>query len=160
MKTNNNSSPDSSDEWETPQWLFEELDREFKISYDLCASSNNKKTALWCKDYLNARGDWIAPYLGHSHPHSAFMNPPYSNPLPFVKKAWDDSKYMKIVVLLKCDTSTKTWEVFWDYELNTAKPGASIRFLPKRLKFEYLGLPGKHAANFPSVIVIMDRRGL
>ena len=88
----------------------------------------------------------------------AFMNPPYSNPLPFVGQAYELSKTNVVVCLLKCDTSTKSWSIFWDYENHKPKEGVEIRFLPKRLKFEYKGEPGKHAANFPSVIVIMDRR--
>ena len=140
-----------SDLWETPQRLFDELNREFKFTYDICANKNNSKCKNWCEDYLN---DDSIKYVG-----SAFMNPPYSNPLPFVKKAYEDSKYCKIVCLLKCDTSTKTWSVFWDYENNKPKPGVEVRFLPKRLKFERNSVASKNCANFPSVIVIMDNSG-
>jgi hypothetical protein len=45
-----------------------------------------------------------------------FMNPPYSNPRPFIKKAWGDSKYCKIVCLVKVDPSTRWWATFWDYK--------------------------------------------
>lgn len=89
---------------------------------------------------------------------SAFMNPPYSNPKPFIEKAWEDSKEVRIVCLLKCDTSTSWWSIFWDYDNNKPKDGCEVRFLPKRLKFERNGVPGG-TCNFHSVIVIMDRRG-
>ncbi len=72
---------------------------------------------------------------------SGFMNPPYSCPKPFIEKAWDDSRYCRIVCLVKCDPSTKWWGTFWDYGLglkhyNGAKQGCQVRFFPKRIKFD------------------------
>ncbi len=142
-----------SDCWETPKWLYEELDKEFSFVIDLCASKTNKKARNYCKDYLTED-------LKSYYTYSAFMNPPYSNPFPFIKKAYQDSKFCKIVLLIKCDTSTKSWGIFWDYNTSKPKPGCEVRFLPKRLKFERCGISSKNCANFPSVVVIMDRRGL
>jgi site-specific DNA-methyltransferase (adenine-specific) len=159
-----------SDKWETPEWLYDKLDREFGFDADLCADYFNNKATRWFEDYLheelyvdyrdcpeavarNEHWDW-------SDFNAAFINPPYSNPLPFIEKAYEDSKVCKIVALIKCDPSTKTWDVFWDYKNHCPKPGVEVRFLPKRLRFEYQGKPGKHAAAFPSAIIIMDRRYL
>ena len=83
------------------------------------------------------------------------MNPPYSNPKPFIEKAWKDSKHCKIVCLVKCDPSTKWWATFWNYEnklyptygmTNGAycaikeeigpKPGCEVRFFSKRIQFD------------------------
>lgn len=90
------------------------------------------------------------------------MNPPYSNPKPFIEKAWEDSKYCKIVCLVKCDPSTKWWATFWEYGVecpciqfgveandpdiclgcnnkgryNGPKPGCEVRFFPKRIQFD------------------------
>ncbi|HXS60809.1 MAG TPA: DNA N-6-adenine-methyltransferase [Candidatus Sulfopaludibacter sp.] len=36
-----------SDEWRTPQWLFDELNKEFNFDIDLCATKENSK----CKNY-------------------------------------------------------------------------------------------------------------
>lgn len=162
-----------SDLWETPQWLFDELNEEFSFDIDLCANKDNHKCNIYFDDYLvkDMSTDNLSGF------NRAFMNPPYSNPLPFIKKAYEDSKYCKIVMLIKCDTSTKAWGVFWEYEksrvreatpymrswewvdkLSGPKPGVEVRFLPKRLKFERDGVPSKNCAAFPSAIVIMDRR--
>ncbi len=141
-----------SDLWETPQWLFDELNREFNFDLDLCTNGDNSKCGIAVTDYFDWKIDTVF--------NTAFMNPPYSNPLPFIKKAYEDSKLCKIVALIKADTSTRTWGVFWDYETNKPKPGCEVRFLPKRLKFERGGIPSKNCANFPSAIIIMDRRGL
>lgn len=35
-----------SDEWETPQYLFDKLDAEFKFTLDACASEENHK-CVW-----------------------------------------------------------------------------------------------------------------
>ncbi len=141
-----------SDCWETPTSLYDSLNKEFNFIIDLCSNGINSKCYNWSKDYLE---DDLIDLRGYS----CFMNPPYSNPLPFIKKAYEDSKLCRIVSLLKCDTSTKAWAVFWDYENNKPKSGVEIRFLPKRLKFERNGVPSKHSANFASVIVIFDRQG-
>jgi len=141
-----------SDQWETPQWLFDELNEEFNFDFDLCATDKNTKCHWHITDYLKPLPHYCNDGI------NCFMNPPYSNPLPFVQKAWEDSKRCKIVCLLKCDPSTKTFAVFWDYDNHCPKEGAQIRFIPKRLKFEYMGYPGRHAAAFPSMIVIMDRQ--
>jgi len=185
-----------SDCWETPQWLFDELDKEFHFDLDLCATKDNSKCDAYGDDYLNdcwevkgtnttilgARIGFDLEYFNQEgkciFPKTAFMNPPYSNPKPFIEKAWEDSKHCKIVCLVKCDPSTRWWATFWNYEkdatgfpynkLNTnsfkrgPKPGCEVRFLPKRIKFDPpKGYEGKIGSpTFPSAIVIMDRRGL
>lgn len=120
----------SNDSWQTPQWLFDELNEEFHFDIDLCATRENSKCLLYSDDYLNNtyrhRED-----LGYSldftetlseialDDRAAWMNPPYSNSLPFIEKAWEDSKHCKIVCLVKVDPSTKWWATFWDYDKYT-----------------------------------------
>ena len=73
-----------------------------------------------------------------------YVNPPYSNPLPFVQKAIAEYKKGKrIVMLLRMDTSTK-----WFKELQEA--GAVFLWINGRLKFN-TGKP----ANFPSMLVFL-----
>lgn len=148
-----------SDEWETPQELFDELNKEFNFDIDLCATRENSKCDAYYVDYLNANYiDWDV----------GFMNPPYSNPKPFIEKAWEDSKHCKIVCLVKCDPSTKWWATFWQYVPNIprgyrgSKPGCEVRFFPKRIKFTPpKGWEGRASSpSFPSALLIFDRRGL
>lgn len=164
-----------SDLWETPLWLFDILNKEFRFNLDLCATEDNAK----CSEYFN---DIFQPiYLTNRLLQAGFMNPPYSNILPFAKKAWELSESMAVVCLLKVDPSTKWWAVFWDYNTHQPKAGCNVRFLNKRVKFDpppketledYLEngsdkdkklarnlLDGKITTPaFPSAIVIMDRR--
>jgi len=73
-----------------------------------------------------------------------FVNPPYSNPLPFVKKAINENKKGKrIIMLLRMDTSTKWFK-------NLQEAGALFMWINGRLRFN-TGKP----ANFPSMIAIL-----
>lgn len=103
-----------STEWQTPDWLFNELNEEFNFGIDLCCTKENTKCDVYCMDYLNIRITQLLSIelLGRD---TCFMNPPYSNPKPFIEKAWEDSKYCKIVCLVKCDPSTRWWATFWEY---------------------------------------------
>ena len=163
----------SNDSWETPQYLFDQLNEEFHFDVDLCATQENTKCKEYGIDYLNDRFSnppygfyWIS-----GRRQTAFMNPPYSNPLPFVQKAWEDSKYCKIVMLLPVRTSTRWWKIFYysdnfirqevndRYRVNGygPKPGAEVRFLPKRVAFVKDGKEVK-GTSFDSCLVILDRR--
>jgi hypothetical protein len=80
------------------------------------------------------------------------VNPPYSNPLPWILKSIEENKKGKFVVLLvKVDCSTK-----WYMQLVNAN--AHIIFLNERLRFfksdwEY---NKGTKANFPSMIAILE----
>ena len=173
-----------SDCWRTPNWLFNKLNKEHgPFDIDLCATAENSKCEYFHTnetDYLTSEGELL------KFRKAAFMNPPYSNPLPFIEKAWEDSKHCKIVCLVKCDPSTKWWSTFWEYNVacpfcaadgtwdkctrcnkdgyypryNGPKPGCAVQFLPKRVKFDPpIGYTGKVSSpSFASAIVIMDRR--
>ena len=108
-----------SDQWQTPQWLFKQLNDEFHFDVDLCATKENSKCDLFMVDYLN---DIIEHKTNKNlyqvllNDKICFMNPPYSNPKPFIEKAWEDSQYCKIVCLVKCDPSTRWWATSWNYD--------------------------------------------
>jgi site-specific DNA-methyltransferase (adenine-specific) len=126
-----------SDEWETPPWLFNQLDRVFHFDLDVCASQNNILTAGQPIDAL--QDEW-----GKIN----FMNPPYSKPARFLQFAYEYSEYGKTTVaLIKGDPSTRWWS-------NWVKDKATLIWIPKRLRFYLNGEPGPHSANFPSVIAI------
>lgn len=137
-----------TDQWETPQWLFDKLHKEFNFNGDLCASETNHKCVWYTTDIF-----WASSWVTNQ---SFFMNPPYSKPAPFIQKAWEIAfEYRNtVVMLLKCDTSTSWWGIFWDYENHKPKPNVEIRFMPKRLQFVR---PDKKMdnANFPSCLVIL-----
>lgn len=132
----------NSDEWETPQKLFDELDQEFHFVFDLAATSCNSKCGI---KYLNRAinsltQDWtiFSGYL--------WLNPPYSNITEWVKKAYEENLTgAKIVMLIPARTDTQYFHN-WIYK----NPNVEIRFLKGRLKFSN----SKNSAPFPSMLVI------
>lgn len=77
-------------------------------------------------------------------PDKTYVNPPYSKPLPWVKKAIEESNNGKrIVMLLKADTSTKVFALLHSH-------GADIFWCSKRLNYE-----SKQGAKFPSMLVFL-----
>ena len=78
-----------------------------------------------------------------------YVNPPYSKPLPWVRKAIEENNKGKLIVmLLRMDTSTK-----WFKELQEAN--AVFLWINGRLRFNNL-----KPANFPSMLVYLDNISL
>lgn len=106
-----------SDQFRTPPKLFKELDSVFNFFWDACCDENNcladyqkswfKKIPDFCKEYDYLTYTFSETVKQYAPSSTIFMNPPYSNPLPFIKKAWEDSKHFRVVMLLKADMSTK-----------------------------------------------------
>ena len=128
----------NSGEWETPQWLFDELDKEFGFNLDPCCTHENCKTLLgYTKQEDGLSRDWAGSRV--------FMNPPYGREIgKWIKKAFE-SEAEVVVGLLPARTDTK-W--FWDYIYK--KKNVEIRFIKGRLKFG----GSKNSAPFPSLIAI------
>lgn len=128
----------NTDEWATPQWLFDELKYEFYFTTDVCATDQNSKCTLYfTKEVDGLSQEWLG---------TCWMNPPYGREIgKWVKKAYESSikNGSTIVCLLPARTDTK-W--FHDYILDKAE----IRFLRGRLKFN----DSKNPAPFPSMVVI------
>lgn len=120
-----------SDNWETPKWLYDQLNEEFNFDFDPCPISYEPITPD--KDGLLI--DW-----GERN----YINPPYSRKLKdaFVKRAIEMSKKGKLCVcLLPVSTSTV---LFHDYIQPNAK---EIRFLRGRVKFIGYNTYGEKVSN-------------
>lgn len=126
----------ASDEWETPQYLFDELNREFHFNIDVCATQENAK----CEQYYDKSMDGLL----QSWAGGVWMNPPYGRNIgKWVKKAYESSlNGATVVCLLPSRTDTAWWH---DYCMK-----GEIRFIRGRLKFGN----SKNSAPFPSVVVI------
>ena len=102
--TGSNTPADQRDLWRTPPALFAALDAEFCFQLDAAAAPHN---AL-CRKFITAEQNTLetpwADYL--SIPGYAWLNPPYSDITPFVKKAAAESKnQIGTVMLVPADTS-------------------------------------------------------
>jgi len=134
-----------SDEWETPQYLFDRLHKEFHFWLDAAATKENRK----CEEWIDA-GDnslWVNwTYIMEPGNWSVWLNPPYSQIGPFMKKAFIESeKGVRVVCLIPSRTDTKWWH---EYVMQATE----IRFIKGRLKFGN----SKNSAPFPSCIVVFD----
>ena len=129
-----------TDLWETPQFLFDELDKEFGFTLDVCANEDNKK----CDNYYNKEDD----ALSKNWSGQCWMNPPYGKEIyKFVQKAYESSLVGSTVVcLLPSRTDTKWWHEFC--------MKGEIRFIKGRLKFGN----SKNSAPFPSVVVVFRHK--
>lgn len=95
---------DQRDLWRTPPALFASLDAEFCFQFDAAAAPHN---AL-CRKFITAEQNTLqtpwADYL--SIPGYVWLNPPYSDITPFVKKAAAESaNQIGTVMLVPADTS-------------------------------------------------------
>ena len=132
-----------TDEWETPQATFDELNQEFGFTLDVCASSTNHK----CEKYFTIEDDGLKQsWLGET----VWCNPPYSDIATWVKKAYEETRFpgTTVVMLIPARTSTK---YFHNYIIHRTE----IRFVKGRLKFG-----GKDNAPFSNMIVIFRGPGV
>jgi hypothetical protein len=117
-----------SDNYETDEWLMALFDD----WHDPCPFRT-------C-DQAGWKNGLLEPWPGKS-----FVNPPYSNVMPWVEKAiLESQRGFPVVMLLKFDSSTRWW-------FKLAESGAHFLPIFGRLKFRTGG-----AASFPSVLVVLS----
>ena len=129
-----------SNDWATPQDLFDKLNDEFHFTLDVCAIPENAK----CEHYYSPEQDGLLQHWEGT----VWCNPPYGRKIGlWVKKAYESvirDDETTVVMLLPARTDTK-W--FHEYIL----PYGQIRFIRGRLKFG----DSKNSAPFPSMIVVL-----
>jgi len=137
-----NRNLNNIDDWATPDYIYDELNKEFNFNFDPCPLQHD------IKKWNGLEIDWK---------ERNFINPPYSRKLKdlFVKKAIEESKKGKLcVLLLPVSTSTK---LFHHFILPNKK---EIRFVYKRIKFIGVNTFGELVTNKPgmhdSMIVILN----
>jgi hypothetical protein len=113
-------------EWGTPKYFYDELDKEFNFDFDPCPLR-----------FEDEGFDGLKVEWGKSN----FINPPYDKKLKplFVKKSLEESKKGKIcVLLLPVSTGSK---LFHEVIFPNAK---EIRFLKGRLPFIGINTKGQY----------------
>lgn len=127
-------------EWETPQNLFDELNRVYHFTLDPCATPHNAK----CAHFFTREQDG----LSQTWDGVVFLNPPYGRAIgKWMQKAYESSlKGTTVVCLVPARTDTR-W--FHTYCLQ-----GSITFLRGRLKFGN----ARSSAPFPSMLVVFPGR--
>lgn len=128
----------NSDEWATPDAVFETLDQEFSFTLDACATEENHK----CEKYYTKKDDGLRKNWGGQR---VFCNPPYSEISKWVEKAYREACQDNTLVVLLIPSRTDT-KYFHDFIYQRSE----IRFVKGRLKFG----ESKNSAPFPSMLVI------
>ena len=128
----------NSDEYSTPDALFESLNEEFDFTLDPCATHENHK----CLTYYTSAENGLNQNWGGER---VFCNPPYSKIAEWVRKCYEESLKAGTLVVMLIPARTDT-KYFHDYILH----GSEIRFIKGRIKFG----SEKNSAPFPSMIVI------
>lgn len=125
-----------TDEWATPQPVFDMLAREFPFDLDVCALDSSAK----CERYFTPELDGLA----HDWRGVCWMNPPYGREIGrWVAKARESAEAgATVVCLLPARVDTGWW---WDH----CRYG-EVRFLRGRLKFG----DATTGAPFPSAVVV------
>lgn len=132
----------NTDEWETPEAIYEPLNEEFHFTLDPCCTDSNAKCEKhYTREQDGLKQDWSG--------ETVWCNPPYGRAI----KAWVEkcAKHADeggtAVMLLPSRTDT-AW--FHEYVLGKAE----VRFVKGRIKFGH----SKHSAPFPSIIVVFGRK--
>ncbi|HDZ04888.1 MAG TPA: adenine methyltransferase [Maribacter sp.] len=130
----------NSQDWETPQDLFNLLNQEFNFTLDPCCTIDTAK----CEKFYTLKDNGlIQDWTGET----VFCNPPYSRELKrWIYKCFCESKKLNttVVMLIPARTDTKH---FHEYIYGKHQ----IRFIKGRLRFQ----GAKWNAPFPSMIVVM-----
>lgn len=131
-------------EWETPQYFFNEIDKEFGFNVDVCAIEYNAKTPY----FFSPDVDSLSVQWGGV----CWCNPPYDKTIGnWVQKAYQSAQTGSTVVCLLPGRSNDTkW--FHRYVMRASE----IRFIKDRIHF---GLNGKfRRANISSILVVFRPR--
>lgn len=126
-----------TDNWSTPQDLFDHWNSVYSFELDVCASPDNAK----CEAYFTKEQDGLSQDWSNK---VCWMNPPYGREISkWMKKAYESKQQgATVVCLVPARTDTAWWH---DY----AAKGA-VHFLRGRLKFGN----SKNSAPFPSAIIV------
>jgi len=131
-----------SDEWGTPDKLFNGLDKLFNFTLDPCATPENAK----CKKFYTKEDDGLSQsWRGES----VFINPPYSQVGKWIEKAYNEAGMgdAEVVMLLPVRSDAR-W--FHEYVFRNSN---EIYFIKGRLRFTRSDFPQPYPAPFPTMVV-------
>lgn len=141
MGIDKNSFKSKSEEYETPNEIFEPLQKEFDLQLDVCATKENAKCDLFfTKEDDALTKDWD---------NNFWMNPPFSRDLKeWVIKAFEESQKGVVgVCLLPVRSNTLWWH---KYIIDTK---TEVRFLKGETKF----VGHKRGLWLPFAIIIFNK---
>jgi len=123
------------DEWQTPQNLFNKLNKQYDFTFDCCAEGYNHKTIGFSNDFLKIDFRVVL--------NVCWMNPPFSKSYEMFEHFF---KFLnKGVAIYRCDNmETKLWQ-------DIILKNATWIFIPKG-RICYEGMKGS-GSRFPSALI-------
>ena len=155
-------------DWQTPDWFYNELCQERGIKAYDTDPATNKDNPLGCKTFYTIEDDGLSkPWYGN-----VFINPPfgwgyYQNKWVYFTGLWviaawnrvfkldsnDDIK--RVTMIIPASVSTQSFHNYlWCYHDARTRPGIRVNFYPKRIKFK----GSKMVAPFNTMIIDMWRQ--
>ena len=108
---------------------FAILQNRFGFTIDAAAAPHNAKLAR----FFTAQDDALSQSWDGER---VYCNPPYSNILPWVEKAWSEARAPLIVMLLPANrTEQQWWQELIEPHRDRAGSRLRVEFLPGRLRF-------------------------
>jgi len=122
------------DDWQTPQWLFNKLNKQYNFNFDCCATKENSK----CKE-SSSQFEKEITLKGYN---ICWMNPPFSKASDMFEHFF---KVADGVCIYRCDNlETALWQ-------DIILKNASWILIPKG-RISYEGKAGKRS-RFPSALI-------
>ena len=123
------------DNWQTPQWLFDKLNKQYRFTQDCCADEKNTKCDIWCDNFLDFKNFFKSDVC--------WMNPPFSKALHMFDHFFNNTP--RGICIYRCDNfETKIWQ-------EVIFPNACWVFIPNK-RIAYEGMEGS-GARFPSALI-------
>ena len=147
--------------WETPDWLFDEMNKIFRFTIDVCALPETAKCECYIAppDVEIPADSWPKPcsidgLTGGWHEMVCWMNPPYGRGIEkWIQVAIDETRPGNdcvVVCLIPCGMDANYWQ---DLVLPNA---VDIRYIDGRVSFKIDGKDGNHASNTPNAIAVFS----
>jgi len=142
-----------SDEWETPQELFDYLCEKYKITprMDVACTDDNCKTEYRLPNFSSLEMDWVNAYKS-----DVWCNPPHSLNEEFVKKAYEQwvKHNLNIMMILPANAMCT------NYAENWIDPFAEYHPINRKFcKFLYKGEKKDNSRNGYFVVIWRNVEG-
>lgn len=144
-----NNKGKGNDYFETPDYIYQQLNKVFNFSLDVACNKENKKCICgFCEEEINSlEADWIG---------RCFCNPPFSKKAEFIKKAVDEVEknncYICVMILPLNSMDTKAWHKYIEGKYHYEVLKGRIAFVDPTTK-----LP-KKGNNSGTVIVYFKKK--
>ena len=122
----------TSDEWSTPPDEVQAIAQWLGVTFDLdpCCRADTAKAPVF---FTKAENGLTRPWFGH-----VWLNPPYSDPAPWVRKAAEETETGRCALVAACLPASTDTAWFHEHVLGRAE----IRFRRGRVRFYgWMGTP-------------------